>query len=88
MDRHPSAIKRNRQSVKRQDRNRLIVTSMRTQVRKTREAIASGDNEKATAELKAATKALHKAATKGVLHKNAADRRVGRLSRAVAAIGK
>ena len=85
-DRHASAIKRNRQNKKRHDRNRLIITRMRTQVRKTREAISSGDAEKAGAELRLAIKELYKAATKGILHKNAAGRRVGRLSRAVAAM--
>ncbi len=85
-DRHASAIKRNRQNKKRHDRNRLIVTRTRTQIRKVREAISGGDSEKAGVELRAAVKELHKAATKGVLHKNAASRRVGRLSRAVAAM--
>ncbi len=87
-DRHPSAIKRDRQNDKRRDRNRLIVSRMRSQVRKVRSAVAESDTEKAKAELLTAIKELDKAASKGVLHKNAASRRIGRLSRAVAALGK
>ncbi len=87
-DRHPSAIKRNRQNEKRRDRNRLIVARMRSQVRKVRAAVADSDTEKAQVELRTAIKELSKASTKGVLHKNSASRRIGRLSRAVAALGK
>ncbi len=61
---------------------------MRSQVRKVREAVASSDTDKAQAELKVAIKELDKAATKGVLHRNSASRRIGRLSRAVAGLSK
>lgn len=87
-DRHPSAIKRNRQNEKRRERNRVIVSRMRSQVRKVRTAVANSDTGVAETELRVAIKELQKAATKGVLHKNAANRRVARLSRAVAALGK
>jgi len=87
-DRHASTIKRNRQNANRHERNRVIVSRMRSQIRKVREAVASSDAEKAGTELRDAIKQLNKAATKGVLHKNSAGRRAGRLSRSVAAIGK
>ena len=55
-------------------------------VRKVREAVASQDAATAHAGLKATIKQLSKAASKGVLHKNAAARRIGRLSKQVAAL--
>lgn len=84
-NRHPSAVKRNRQNIKRQERNYGIRSRLRNEVRKVREAVASSDLEAADGALRAAIKEISKAATKGVLHKNAASRRISRLSRAVAA---
>lgn len=74
-----SALKRARQSVKRNARNRSINSSVRTQVRKAREALASKDGAAIETELKKAVAALDKAASKGVLHKSNASRRVARL---------
>jgi small subunit ribosomal protein S20 len=53
-------------------------------VKKVREALATGDAAGAKAALKGAEKALDRAASKGVLHKNAASRRISRLAHAVA----
>lgn len=75
-----SAAKRARQSVKRHDRNKAVISSVRTQVRKAREAIAKGDAAVIDVELKKAAAALDKAASKGVLHKRNASRRVARLA--------
>ena len=47
----------------------------RDAVRATRDAIASGDKEKATTALRVATRKLDKAASKGVIHKNQAANR-------------
>ncbi len=77
-----SAAKRARQSVKRHDRNKSISSGVKGQVRKTREAIATKDAAAIDAELKAAMSSLEKAASKGVLHKRNAARRIGRLARA------
>lgn len=85
-NRHASAIKRNRQNEKRRLRNRAIRSKVRSEVRKVREAVSSKDAGAAATELKTAIKELSKAATKGVLHKNAAARRIGRLSKQVAAL--
>jgi small subunit ribosomal protein S20 len=75
-----SAEKRNRQALKRNARNSAVKTSVKTAIKAAREAINSGDKTKASAALAAATSALGKAATKGVLHARNASRRIGRLS--------
>jgi small subunit ribosomal protein S20 len=81
-----SAAKRARQSIKRHDRNKAIISAVRTAVRKAREAIASGDKSAVAAELKNAASVLDKAASKGALHKSNASRRVARLSAAAAKV--
>ncbi len=81
MARHKSAIKRNRQSIKRTFRNRIIQSKVRTETKKLTEAIAHGDAAALPAQLKATTKTLNKAATKGVLKKKTASRRISRLAK-------
>lgn len=80
---HPSAIKRHKQSVQRRARNRHYRSRMRTQVKAVREAIKAGDVEVAKAELREAMRVLHRAVSKGVIHRNQAARKIGRLSAAV-----
>ena len=79
MARHKSAEKRARQSIKRQTRNSSIIHRVKNKVRAFREALGEGDKAKVDTALVAATKELQKAATKGVLHKRNAARRVSRL---------
>ncbi len=76
-----SAEKRNRQAQKRRARNVQVRTHVKTAVKKARDRIASGDAAAAPAVMDA-VRTLAKAASKGVLHKNAAARRIGRLARA------
>lgn len=83
MANHKSALKRIRQTVKRTERNRYVKTTMRTYVRRVREAVEAGDKENATQLLRAAIVKIDKAASKGVIHKNQASRRVSRLTRLV-----
>ncbi len=79
-----SAEKRNRQAQKRRLRNVQVRTTVKSAVKKVREALAKGDAAGAKQLLGAAERALGKAASKGVLHKNAASRRISRLAHAVA----
>ena len=79
-------MKRVRQNEKRRLRNRHVMSNLRTQVKKVRVALESGDAQAAQSALPTAISALSRAATKGVLHKNTADRRIGRLMRAVSRI--
>jgi small subunit ribosomal protein S20 len=80
---HPSSEKRNRQRIKRTLRNRSVTSSVRTVVKKVRTAVAAKDNAVAKQTLLTAISTIAKAATKGVLHKKTASRRIGRLTRAV-----
>jgi small subunit ribosomal protein S20 len=80
---HPSALKRHRQSEKRRLRNRAAKTRLRHLVREVRSAVDSRDTDAAGKTLAAATRALDKAVTKGVLHRNSAARKIARLARAV-----
>lgn len=84
--RHKSAIKRHRQSVKRVARNQGVRTHVRHAVRELREIIARKDSATAETELRSVVKTLNKAVTKGVLHRNNASRRISRLSRQVASL--
>lgn len=79
-----SAEKRNRQAQKRRTRNVAVRTGVKGAVKKVRESLATGDAAGAKAALHAAEKALDRAASKGVLHQNAASRRISRLAHAVA----
>lgn len=88
MANHKSAIKRHKQSVKRNARNRAARTRMKNLVKEVRTAIMNGDKSAAEQALKGATVALDKSASKGVIHWKKAARKVSRLAKAVNAIGK
>ena len=80
-----SAKKRIRQIEKRTARNRVYLSSSRTYIKKTRQAIDAGDLETAEANAKLAYKTLDKAARKNIIHPRNAARRKGRLMKAVEA---
>ena len=75
-----SAKKRLRQDAARRLRNRSVRSALRSQLRKVREAITTGDVAKSEAEFKVATKRLDQTAAKGVIHANTAARLKSRLS--------
>jgi small subunit ribosomal protein S20 len=79
-----SAEKRNRQAQKRRVRNVQVRTGVKSAVKKVREAIAKGDGSAAREALQSASKTIEKAASKGVVHKNAASRKISRLAKATA----
>lgn len=81
-----SAIKRIRQNEKRRVHNRLFRGSARTEVKKARLAMESGELESARTATQVAIVALDKAAAKGVIHKNNAARRKSRLMKKLAAL--
>ncbi|MFC5281026.1 30S ribosomal protein S20 [Arcanobacterium canis] len=83
-----SQKKRIKTNEKRRVRNQSYKSELRTLVRKTREAIAAGDAEKATDELKVASRKLDKAVSKGIIHKNQAANRKSKLAKQVAKLGK
>jgi small subunit ribosomal protein S20 len=77
---HKSAIKRARQSEKRHARNHAILHRTNTVVKKFKTALEQHDVEAVHPLLREATSALHRAVTKGALHRNTASRRISRLS--------
>jgi small subunit ribosomal protein S20 len=66
-----------------QERNKAVRSALKTKVRRFREALASGDNSAATNALKDASRALDKAASKGVIHKNQAANRKSAMASAL-----
>ncbi len=83
-----SALKRIRQNEKKRLRNRYVRGNARKSVKKARLAIEAGDLEAAQMATAEAVSALDKAAEKGVIHKNNASRRKGRLMKKLAQIEK
>jgi small subunit ribosomal protein S20 len=83
-----SQIKRNKQNEKRRLRNRVYRGSARVAVRAARTMLESGAGEESKAAVLAAISALDRAAEKGVIHKNNASRRKGRLMKRLAALEK
>ncbi len=75
-----SAKKATRKIARRAAVNKNRRSRVRSYVRKVEEALAAGDKSAAEAALKAAQPELMRAATKGVLHKNTASRKVSRLA--------
>jgi small subunit ribosomal protein S20 len=73
-----SQIKRNRQTVKRQARNKAVRSELRTRSKRANAAIAE-DVESAEEAIRLAIKRIDKAAAKGVIHKNQAANRKSRL---------
>ena len=73
-----SQIKRNRQTLKRQARNKSVRSELRTRTKRAIAAIESGA-ETSDEALRLAVKRIDKAAAKGVIHKNQAANRKARL---------
>lgn len=86
MANHKSAIKRARQSEDRRVRNRSCKTRMKNVIRGLDAALAAKAPEKAAEELKKAVSEIAVAASKGVIHRNTASRKISRLARRVNAL--
>jgi small subunit ribosomal protein S20 len=86
MPNSPSAKKRMRQDVVRRARNRSAKSGLRTQVRKVREAIAAKKVDDAKKEFAVLVQKLDQAASRKVIHANAAARTKSRLSHAIKAL--
>ena len=81
-----SAKKAVRKIITRTAVNKSRRSRMRTFLRKVEEAIVSGNQEDAATALKAAQPEIQRAATRGILHRNTASRKVSRLARRVKAM--
>ena len=76
-----SAIKRVKVNEKKHLRNRMVKSAMKTQLKKFETAVSA--NEADAKILSATQSAVDKALAKGVIHKNAANRKKARLARAL-----
>jgi small subunit ribosomal protein S20 len=78
---HKSAKKRARQNLARRARNRSVRSRLKTAIKYARAALAGTDGAAASDAIRKAEREIRKAASKGVLSKKQASRRVSRLSR-------
>jgi small subunit ribosomal protein S20 len=83
-----SAKKATRKIARRTAINKARRSRLRSYVGKVEDAIASGDRSKAQAALKDAEPIIMRAAQQGIVHKNAASRKVSRLTHRVATLAK
>jgi small subunit ribosomal protein S20 len=83
MANHKSAKKRIRQNTKRRAINRSNRSSLRTQIKKLRAAIESGDKQASNEALLPTISVIDKMVNKNILHKNTAARYKSRLTRHV-----
>jgi len=86
MANHFSALKRARQTEKREARNRANTSQMRSALRIMRESLEKGDKVAAQQTYRQTVSALDKAIQKGVLHENTASRYKSRLSARLSAL--
>jgi len=84
---HKSAIKRIKQNAKRNARNRHITSTLKTYIKRVREAVEAKDKDAAAAALKAAIPVIDSSASKGVIHTSNASRNVSRLTKLVNTLG-
>ena len=81
-----SQIKRNRQNEAAHERNKAVKSALKTAVRKFREAATAGNADDAKTHAASASKALDKAASKGVIHKNQAANRKSAIQQKAASL--
>ena len=81
-----SQIKRNRQNLAAHERNKSVKSALKTAVRKFHEAAAAGNADEARSLASEAGRALDKAASKGVIHKNQAANRKSAVAKKAASL--
>jgi len=88
MDRHMSALKRNRQNIKRKKLNRSQRSYLRRQLREANQMVESKNLDGLTKDLGKIKKTVDQTAAKKLIHKNAAARYKSRLSKKMNALAK
>ena len=83
---HPSAIKRAKQNEKRRVRNLHFESTVKSSVKKVREAIEEKDIEGARKALLKTIPLIQRGCSKGIFHKNTSARKISRLTQAVHAL--
>ena len=81
-----SQMKRIKTNEKARLRNKAVKSSLKTFVRRFREAVAAGDRDTALTAMKDASRALDKAASKGVIHANQAANRKSAMAKRAASL--
>lgn len=87
MAHHKSALKRIKQNKKKYLRNKHIRSTLRTFIKRVREAVEAKNADQARQALLAAIPVIDKAASKGVIHTSNASRNVSRLTKLVNTLG-
>ncbi len=81
MANHKSALKRNRQNVKRNERNKVERTHIKNAIKDTLAEVNAENRDGAQSALKMASRAISKAASKGAIHKRAASRKIAGIAK-------
>ena len=81
-----SQIKRNKQNDRAHERNKSVKSNLKTAIRRFREAVDAGDNDRARSLAAVASKKLDKAASAGVIHKNQAANKKSAIARRTASL--
>jgi len=84
---HKSAIKRQKQALKKQERNKSIKSMLKTLAKKVEQAVEAKSADSAKDALVKAMKAYDKAASAGIIHRTTASRKISRLSTKVGKVG-
>ncbi|WP_152656306.1 30S ribosomal protein S20 [Oceanobacillus sp. CFH 90083] len=78
-----SAIKRVEVNQKKRTANVSQLSAMRTEIKRVEQLAAANEKENAKAAFQSASKHIDKAAQKGIIHRNAANRQKARLAKKV-----
>jgi small subunit ribosomal protein S20 len=84
---HKSAIKRQKQALKKQEKNKSVKSMLKTLAKKVEQAVEAKIADSAKDALVKAMKAYDKAASAGIIHRTTASRKISRLSTKVGKIG-
>jgi small subunit ribosomal protein S20 len=84
---HKSAIKRQKQALKKQERNKSVKSMLKTLAKKVEQAVEAKSADSAKDALVKAMKAYDKAASAGIIHRTTASRKISRLSAKVGKAG-
>jgi len=84
---HKSVIKRQKQDLKKHERNKSVKSLLKTLSKKVEQAVEAKTADTAKDALVKAMKAYDKAASAGIVHRTTASRKISRLSTKVGKIG-
>jgi small subunit ribosomal protein S20 len=77
-----SQVKRIKTNEKARQRNKAVTSSLKSAIRKFRDAVATGDSAKVNSELRSASRLLDVAVAKGVIHRNQAANKKSAMAKA------